>query len=50
MALRNIHAFQNQFDLEITRSGKNKLKVIVIKGGQQKSYTIKEGATQKIQL
>jgi hypothetical protein len=50
MALRNIHAFQNQFDLEITRAGKNKLRVTVIKGDQKKSYTIKEGATQKIQL
>ncbi|MGN6533054.1 MAG: hypothetical protein ACTHK0_15035 [Ginsengibacter sp.] len=50
MALRNIHAFQNQFDLEITRSGKNKLKVIVIKDGQQKSYVIKEGATQQVRL
>ncbi len=50
MALRNIHAFQNQFDLEIIRSGKNKLKVTVIKDGQKKSYIITEGATQKIQL
>jgi len=50
MALRNIHAFQNQFDLEITRAGKNKLRVTVVKGDQKKSYTIKEGATQKIQL
>ena len=50
MALRNIHAFQNQFDLEITRAGKNKLKITVLKDGQKKSYTIKEGATQKIQL
>jgi hypothetical protein len=50
MALRNIHAFQNQFDLEITRAGKNKLKITVLKDGQKKSYDIKEGATQKIQL
>jgi hypothetical protein len=50
MALRNIHAFQNQFDLEITRAAKNKLRVTVIKGDHKKSYTIKEGATQKIQL
>jgi hypothetical protein len=50
MALRNIHAFQNQFDLEIIRAGRNKLKITVLKDGQKKSYIIKEGATQKIQL
>jgi hypothetical protein len=50
MALRNIHAFQNQFDLEVTRAGKDKLVITVKKGAQKKTYTIKEGATQRIQL
>ena len=50
MALKNIHAFQNQFDLEITRTGKDKLTITVTKEGQKKSYAIKEGAKQKIQL
>jgi hypothetical protein len=50
MALRNIHAFQNQFDLEITRSGKNRLKITVLRGNQKKSYFIKEGATKEIKL
>ena len=47
MALRNIHAFQNQFDLEVTRTG-DKLLITVKKGGNKKTYSIKEGATQKI--
>lgn len=50
MALKNIHAFQNQFDLEIARTGKDKLNITVTKEGQKKSYAIKDGATQKIQL
>ncbi|HEV8286502.1 MAG TPA: hypothetical protein VGQ09_19470 [Chitinophagaceae bacterium] len=50
MALRNIHAFQNQFDLEIARTGKDKLMITITKAGQKKSYTIKEGTTQRIQL
>jgi hypothetical protein len=50
MALRNIHAFQNQFDLEITRTGKDKLVMTVIKGYQKKLYIIKEGATKEIKL
>jgi hypothetical protein len=50
MSLRNIHAFQNQFDLEVKRTGKDKIIIIVKKGDQKKSYNIQEGATQKIQL
>ena len=50
MALRNIHAFHNQFDVEVTRAGKNKLKITILKGDQKKSYFIKEGATKEIQL
>ncbi len=50
MALKNMHAFQNQFDIAITRTAKDKLAITVTKGGQKKSYTIKDGATQRIQL
>jgi hypothetical protein len=50
MALRKIYAFENDFDVEVERSGREKLKITVIKNGQSSSYTIKEGATQKIQL
>jgi len=50
MALRNIHAFHNQFDVEVTRAGKNKLKITILKGDQKKSYFINEGATKEIQL
>jgi hypothetical protein len=49
MALRNIFAFQNQFDLEVTRSG-DKLLITVKKGGKKKTYSIKEGTTQKITI
>ena len=50
MALRNIHAFQNVFDLEVARTEKNKLTITVINNGQKKSWSINDGATQKIQL
>jgi hypothetical protein len=50
MALRNIHAFQNQFDLEVTRAGKSKLKITILRDNQKKSYFIKEGATKEIKL
>jgi hypothetical protein len=50
MALRNINAFQNNFDLEVARSGKDKLTITVVKGNQRKKYTIKEGATESIHL
>jgi cellobiose phosphorylase len=50
MALRNIHAFQNNFDLEVSRDGKDKLAIIVMKNGMRKKYSIKEGATQRIVL
>ncbi|MEO8112341.1 MAG: hypothetical protein ABI594_19995 [Ginsengibacter sp.] len=50
MALKNIHAFQNQFDIEIKRMPKDKLMITIKKGEQKKLYTIKDGATQQIQL
>jgi hypothetical protein len=50
MALRNIHSFQNVFDLEVERAGKDKLIVTVAKGSNIKKYTIKEGEKKRIQL
>jgi hypothetical protein len=50
MALRNIHAFQNDFDLEVNRAGKNRITITIIKGDVKKKYTIKQGATPRIQL
>jgi hypothetical protein len=50
MALRNIHSFQNIFDLEVERSGNNKLTITVTKGNNKKQYTIKEGEKKRIQL
>lgn len=50
MALRNINAFQNVFDLEIARAGNNRLTITVIKGNNRKTYSVKEGETQKIKL
>jgi hypothetical protein len=50
MALRNIHSFGNIFDLEVKRSGRDKLVITVIKGSHKKEYTIKEGDKKRIQL
>ncbi|HVG15675.1 MAG TPA: hypothetical protein VM935_11965 [Chitinophagaceae bacterium] len=50
MALRKINAFENNFDVEVERIGKNKLAITVIKDGKTKKYTVAEGVTQKIQL
>ena len=50
MALRNIHSFANVFDLEVSRAPDGKLAITIKKGGKEKKYVIKEGATQLIQL
>jgi hypothetical protein len=50
MALRNIHSFGNVFDLEVERSGEDKLIVTVTKGNSKKQYTIKKGEKKRIQL
>jgi hypothetical protein len=50
MALRKIHAFQNDFDVEVSRGGKDKLTVTITKGSSKKKYLLKEGATQRIDL
>ena len=50
MALRNIHSFGNVFDLEVARATAGKLTITIKKAGQEKKYSINEGATQKIEL
>ena len=50
MALRNIHSFGNIFDLEVERSGRDKLVITVTKGNNQKQYIIREGEKKRIQL
>jgi hypothetical protein len=49
MALRNINAFQNNFDLEVARIGE-KIMIVVKTTAGKKTYLIKEGLTQRIQL
>jgi hypothetical protein len=50
MALRHINAFGNDFDLEVSRADKGRIKITVLNKGSKKVYLIKEGATQKITL
>jgi hypothetical protein len=50
MALRKIHAFESNIDIEVNREEKGKLTVLVINNGKRKKYSIKEGATLKILL
>lgn len=50
MALRNIHSFGNIFDIEVARAAAGKLVITIKKADQEKKYTIKDGATQKIEL
>ncbi|THU34059.1 hypothetical protein FAM09_23855 [Niastella caeni] len=50
MALKNVHAFGNVFDLKVSRAGADKLGITIIKGQKEKKYVIREGATQQIQL
>lgn len=50
MALKNIHSFGKVFDLTIERAGGNKLNISVREGTNTKKYTIKDGATQLVNL
>lgn len=50
MALRNIHAFGDVFDLEISRTDKGKLSVIIKNNSEQKTFIIDEGSTQRVKL
>ena len=47
MALRNIHAFGREFDMEVLRVDIGRLRIVI---NGQKSYVIMDGATQKIVL
>ena len=50
MNLKNIHAFDACFDVEVKRMDSGKLEVLITNGTKDKKYTIKEGSTLKIQL
>jgi hypothetical protein len=50
MALRQVHAFGNVFDLEIQRVGSDKLDVTIKNPGKRRKYQIKSGSTQLIKL
>lgn len=50
MSLRNINTFGTEFDIEIHRSGSDKIIVNVIEKGKKKTYTIKDGETVNIKL
>lgn len=50
MALKNMHAFGNVFDLVVTRTGAGRLGIIIKSGEKEKKYEVKEGTTQLVQL
>ena len=50
MNLKNIHAFDACFDVEVKRLDNGKLEVLITHGSKSKKHTIKEGGTLKIQL
>ena len=50
MNLKNIHAFDTCFDVEVKRLDNGKLEVLITHGSKSKKHTIKEGGTLKIQL
>ena len=50
MNLKNIHAFDTCFDVEVKRLDNGKLEVLITHGAKSKKHTIKEGDTLKIQL
>ena len=50
MALRNIHAFGNQFDVEVKRDGASRLMVVIQSGAGKKIYRLKEGETVEVRL
>ena len=50
MNLKNIHAFDACFDVEVKRLDNGKLEVLITHGAKSKRHTIKEGSTLKIRL
>lgn len=50
MSLKNIHAFNNVFDVTVSREDKEKLAITISREGKQRRYMIREGDTQLIKL
>jgi hypothetical protein len=50
MALKNMHAFGNVFDIIVNRLEAGKLGITIKNGEKVKKYVVKEGATQTVQL
>lgn len=50
MNLKDIHAFDTCFDIEVKRMGNGKLQVLLTNGAKSKKYLIKEGQTIKMKL
>lgn len=50
MALRRVHAFGSDFDIEVRRVKQGQLQVKVLCNGKVQTKTLKEGATVRIGL
>ena len=50
MNLKNIHAFDACFDVEVKRLENGKLEVLIIQGAKSKKHVVKEGDTLSIKL
>ena len=50
MSLKNIHAFDACFDVEVKRLDSGKLEAVLTNGAKSKKYAIKEGQTLNIRL
>ncbi|HEX7844383.1 MAG TPA: hypothetical protein VF476_01205, partial [Chitinophagaceae bacterium] len=50
MSLRNIHSFGTVFDLEVARTSGGKLTITVTGNKKVKTYAVKEGAKQRVEL
>lgn len=50
MNLKEIHAFDTCFDIEVKRLDNGKLEVLIKKGAKSKKYSIKDGQTLNIKL
>lgn len=50
MALRNIHAFDRTFDIEVQRTNNGKLEIHILNNSRTLSRTVKEGTTISINL
>lgn len=50
MALRNVHSFGSTFDIEISRIGKDRMRINIKKAGKVKQYLLKNGATALLKV